>query len=207
MRKFSMMAGVVAAGVGIAAPAFAVDATQVGRRVGYNEENMEAGLDVRVGLGGFTGELDDETGVGPLFGITAVAQPAPLIGVEVGYEGQRLPIDDVRVRDGQHIWRNNGTVLGKLGPVLDRKWHPFVGIGLGLSYLDSSSGSEPVYSNDWQTEFPMAAGVDYRMGNLFAGVRATYRLVGGEGLVTVPGTNDDAKGSLFNGNITLGGRF
>ncbi|MCY1042606.1 hypothetical protein OV208_14875 [Corallococcus sp. bb12-1] len=207
MRKLSMMAGVVAAGVGIAAPAFAVDATQVGRKVGLNEQDVEAGLDVRVGLGGFTGDLGDETGIGALFGITAVAQPSPLVGVEVGYEGQSIPIDDARVSGGNHIWRNNGTILGKLGPIVDEKWHPFVGVGLGLSYLDASSGSEPVFSNDWQTELPIAAGIDYRLGNLFAGVRGTYRLVGGEELVTVPGTDDDAKGSLFNGNITVGGRF
>ncbi|CAM4312103.1 hypothetical protein G4177_16710 [Corallococcus sp. ZKHCc1 1396] len=207
MRQLSKMAGVVVVGVCIAGPAFAVDATQVGRKIGFNEQEVEAGLDVRVGLGGFTGDLGDETGIGPLFGITAVAQPAPLVGVEVGYEGQSVPIDDARVSGGNHIWRNNGTILGKVGPVLENNLHPFVGIGLGLSYLDSSSGSEPVYSNDWQTEFPMTAGIDYRLGNLFAGVRGTYRLVGGEELVTVPGTSDDAKGSLFNGNITVGGRF
>ncbi|WP_375761295.1 outer membrane protein [Corallococcus exercitus] len=207
MKKTSMMAGVVAVGVGIAAPAFAVDATQVGSRLGLQEQEVEAGLDVRAGLGGFTGELDDETGVGPLFGITAVAQPAPLVGVEVGYEGQRIPIDDVRVGDGQHIWRNNGSVLGKLGPVVKERWHPFVGAGLGLSYLDSSDSAAPYYRNDWQTEIPLAAGLDYRAGNLFAGVRATYRVLGGEELTTVPGTSDDAKGSLFNGNVTVGGRF
>ncbi|RKH71673.1 outer membrane protein [Corallococcus aberystwythensis] len=207
MKKTSMMAGVVATGVCIAAPAFAVDATQVGRRMGFNEEEVKAGLDVRAGLGGFTGELSDETGVGGLFGITAVAQPAPLVGVEVGYEGQRIPINDDRVGDGNHIFRNNGTVLGKLGPVLKEHWQPFVGLGLGLSYLDSSDSASPVYQNDWQTEFPMAAGLDYRAGNLFAGVRATYRLLGGEELTTVPGTTSDAKGSLFNGNVTVGGRF
>lgn len=195
------------AGVCIAGPAFAVDATQVGRRSGYNEPNVEGGLDVRVGLGGFTGELGDETGVGPLFGINANAQPYPLIGVEAGYEGQRVPIDDGRVGDGEGVWRNNGTLLGKVGPVLNQKWRPFVGVGLGLSYLNPSDGAEDVYQNDWQTELPIAAGLDYRFGNLFAGARATYRLVGGEEIVTVPGTTDDAKGSLFNGNITVGGRF
>ncbi|RKH39336.1 hypothetical protein [Corallococcus llansteffanensis] len=207
MRRISMMAGVVAAGVCVAGQAFAMDATQVGRRIGYKEQDLKPGLDVRVGLGGFTGELDNETGVGGLFGVNAIAQASPLLGVEVGYEGQRIPIDDARVRDGQHIWRNNGTLLGKLGPVIKNKLHPFVGLGVGLSYLDSSSGSEPIYSNDWQTELPLAAGVDYRVGSLFAGVRGTYRLVGGEELTTVPGTTDDAKGSLFNGNITVGGRF
>ncbi|NOK21554.1 hypothetical protein [Corallococcus carmarthensis] len=207
MRKTSMMAGLVAAGVSVAGPAFAVDATQVSRKLSYNEEGVQGGLDVGIGLGGFTGDLGDETGVGGLFNITANAQPYQYIGVEVGYEGQNIPIDDARVLGGNHIWRNNGTLLGKLGPIVDKKWHPFVGVGLGLSYLHASSGSQDVYNNDWQTELPLAAGIEYRMGHLSAGVRATYRLVGGEELVEVPGTNDDAKGSLFNGNITVGGRF
>ncbi|RKH51447.1 hypothetical protein D7X96_17375 [Corallococcus interemptor] len=207
MRRTSMVAGLVVAGTCVAGPAFAVDATEVSRKLSFSEEDAMGGLDVGVGLGGFTGDLGDETGVGALFNITANAQPWKYIGVEAGYEGQSIPIDDARVLGGNHIWRNNGTLLGKLGPVVDHKWHPFVGVGLGLSYLHASSGSQDVYNNDWQTEMPLAAGIEYRMGHLSAGVRATYRLVGGEELFEVPGTNDDAKGSLFNGNLTVGGRF
>ncbi|MBN8226183.1 outer membrane beta-barrel protein [Corallococcus macrosporus] len=207
MRRTSRVAGLVVAGVCVAGPAFAVDATEVSRRLSYSEQDVQAGLDVGIGLGGFTGDLGDETGVGGLFNITANAQPYKYIGVEAGYEGQNIPIDDARVAGGNHIWRNNGTLLGKLGPIVDQKWHPFVGAGLGLSYLHASSGSQDVYNNDWQTELPLAAGIEYRLGALTAGVRATYRLVGGEELVERPGTNDDAKGSLFNGNITVGGRF
>ncbi|AFE06861.1 hypothetical protein COCOR_06315 [Corallococcus coralloides DSM 2259] len=207
MRRTSMVAGLVVAGTCVAGPALAVDASEVSRKLSFSEEDATAGLDVGAGLGGFTGDLGDETGVGGLFNITANAQPWKYIGVEVGYEGQNIPIDDARVLGGNNIFRNNGTFMGQLGPIVDHKWHPFVGLGVGLSYLHVSSGAEDVYNNDWQTEVPLAAGIEYRLGHLSAGVRATYRIVGGEGLFEVPGTTDDAKGSLFNGNVTVGGRF
>lgn len=209
MRLRSMMRGLVVAGLGLAGPALAVDATQVGRRVGLDKQSQDvsAGLDVRAGLGGFTGELGDETGVGPTLGINAIAQPVELVGVEVGYEGQRLPIDDSRVPDDSSLWRHNGTILGRIGPLIDEKWRPYVGAGLGLSYLNPSDNTRTFYDTDFQTELPLAAGVDYRFGSFFAGARATYRLVGGEEITTVPGTGEDAKGSLFNGNITVGGTF
>ncbi|MBN9683116.1 MULTISPECIES: outer membrane protein [unclassified Corallococcus] len=207
MRRTSMVAGLVVAGTCVAGPAFAMDASEVSRKLSFSEQDATAGLDVGVGLGGYTGKLGDETGVGGLFNITANAQPWKYIGVEVGYEGQNIPIDDARVLGGNHIFRNNGTFMGKLGPVVDHKWHPFVGLGVGLSYLHASSGSKDVYNNDWQTEMPLAAGIEYRLGHLSAGVRATYRFVGGEELTQIPGTDEDAKGSLFNGNLTVGGRF
>lgn len=208
MRRTSMVAGLVAAGTCVAGPALAaVDATEVSRKLNYSPEDVEAGVDVRVGLGGFTSELGRETGVGPLFSINATAQPWKYIGVEAGYEGQRIPIDDSRVPSGNQIWRNNATVMGKLGPVIHHRFHPFVGVGLGLSYLHSSDGSRSVYNNDWQTELPLAAGLDYRVGNLYTGVRASYRFLGGENLFRIPDTNSDAKGNLFNGNVTVGGTF
>ncbi|NOK38374.1 hypothetical protein D7W79_31050 [Corallococcus exercitus] len=207
MRMTSMVAGLAVAGVCVAGPALAVDATQVTRKFSASNENLAPGLDVGVGFGGYTGKLGNETGVGGLFNITANAQPWEYIGLEFGYEGQNIPIDDARVLGGNHIWRNNGSGLAKLGPFIDNKWHPFVGAGFGLSFLHASQGSRPIYGNDWQVEWPLAAGIEYRMGHLSAGVRGTYRLVGGEDLTTIPGTTDEAKGSLFNGNLTVGGRF
>jgi opacity protein-like surface antigen len=207
MRVRSVVGGLAAASICLSGPAFAVDATQVGRKLAYDETRMKVGVDVRAGLGGYTGDLGAETGVGPTFGINAEADPWPLFGVELGYEGQRLPIDDTRVPNDSSLWRHNGTLLGKVGPLIDQKWRPFVGAGVGLSYVNPSDNTSGVYDTDFQTELPLAAGVDYHFGNLFAGARATYRLVGGEELTTLPGTGQDAKGSIFNGNITLGGRF
>jgi hypothetical protein len=200
-----MKGGLAVAVLGLAGPAFAVEATEVGQRLDYNP-NPPVGVDVRLGLGGFTGELAEDTGVGPLLGINAGAQVWPLIGIEAGYEGQRLPVDGDVAGNGEGIWRHNVGLLAKVGPMIDEKWRPFVGAGAGLSYLNPSEGAEVAFDNDFVTEIPVAAGVDYRLGNIFAGARATYRVLGGEEFVEDAGTNDD-KGSLFNASITVGGRF
>ncbi|MFP2908937.1 outer membrane beta-barrel protein [Pyxidicoccus sp. 3LFB2] len=190
----------------LAGPAFAIEAQKVGERLNIGATDPTPGLNVSLGLGGFTGDLAETTQVGPLLGIDATAEILPFVGIEAGYEGQRLAIDDNRVGDGEGIWRHNGGLLAKVGPTLDEKWRPFVGAGAGLSYLNVSDGAEGVYDNDFQTEVPLAAGVDYRFGNIFAGARATYTFLGGEEVVEAPGGGDE-KGSLFNANLTIGGRF
>ncbi|MFP2930617.1 hypothetical protein ACLESO_36550 [Pyxidicoccus sp. 3LG] len=181
MRQ-STVGGFVAAALCLAGPAFAIEAQNV--REGLRmKEAPPVGLDVNLGLGGYTGDLAETTNVGPLLGITALAKPWTLIGIEAGYEGQRLAIDDLRVDDGEGIWRHNVDLLAKVGPTLDEKWTPFVGAGAGLSYLNPSDGADNIYENDFQTEFPIAAGLDYRFGNIIAGARATYSFVGNEELV------------------------
>ncbi|WP_426754270.1 hypothetical protein [Myxococcus sp. Y35] len=208
MRR-SIAGGVATTALGLAGPALAMEAQQVGERLRFDERPL-VGADVRVGLGGFTGGLADTTNVGMLLGISASAFPWQYGGVEVGYEGQRFPLDDTRLPDngdGEGVWRHNATLLAKAGPLIDEKWRPFVGAGVGLSYLNPSDGADRYYNNDWQTELPLAAGLDYRFGNFVAGARATYRFVGGEGLVRNPVTNADEKGSLFNGNVMIGGQF
>lgn len=204
MRR-SKVGGIAAAVVCLAAPAFAIEAQEVAERLNINPR-PPVGIDVRLGVGGFTGDLAENTNVGPLLGINANAQLWPLIGVEAGYEGQRLAIDDERVDTGEGIWRHNVGVLGKVGPLLQERWRPFVGVGAGVSYLNPSDGADRVYDNDFQTEFPLAAGVDYRFGNIIAGARATYSILADEDVVRDVG-GDEEKGSLFNAGITIGGRF
>lgn len=207
MKIRSVMGGLAAATLLCAGPALAaVEAGQVSRKLQPNEEGAQAGLDVRVGFGGLMGDVGKETGVGPLLGITAVVQPYELLGFEAGYEGQRLPIDDVRVANGEGIWRHNVGLLAKVGPLVQEHWRPFAGVGAGLSYFNPSSGAEPLFDNDIVEEVPLVAGVDYHFGSLSAGARASYRLMFGESfandaLAGGPG------GNLLNATLTLGGRF
>lgn len=204
MRR-SIWGGAALAAACLAAPAFAIEAQQVGAKLKV-EERPPVGVDVNVGVGGFTGDLAKNTNPGPLLGLAATAQFWPLVGIEASYQLQRLGIDDTRVQSGEGIWRNNGTLFGKVGPLIDEKWRPFVGAGFGLSYLNPSDGAENVYNNDLQTEIPVAAGLEYRLGSIIAGARATYSFLGSEGVVQAPGGGDE-KGSLFNANVTIGGRF
>jgi hypothetical protein len=206
MRIRSVMGSLAASAVLVAGPALAVEAQRVDEELNFDARNAKVGLDLRLGVGGVTGELGEETDAGPLLGIAAGAQLWKALGIEVGYEGQRLPISDEIVGDGEALYRHNVGLLAKAGPLLDEKWRPYVGAGVGLSYLNVSDGAEALYDNDIISEVPLAAGLDYNFGGaIFAGARATYRLMYGEGYADdIAG---DADGSLFNASITLGGRF
>ncbi|WP_224366913.1 outer membrane beta-barrel protein [Hyalangium versicolor] len=207
MKIRSVMGALAAATVLCAGPALAaVEATQVSRRLNLEDQETRVGLDVRLGLGALQGDIGRETGTGPLLGIAAGAQLNPLLGVEVGYEGQRLPIDDRLVGDGEALYRHNVGLLAKAGPLIERHWRPFVGAGLGLTYFNPSDGAEVLFNNDVAGEVPLAAGVDYNFGNIFAGARATYRLMFDEGFADDAFPNANG-GNLLNASITLGGRF
>jgi|GEM_PF-588127 len=215
MKIRSWMGGIAMVALCTAGSAFAaVDAADVGNRLNFNPEQTRVGLDVRLGLGGLTGDLGERTAPGPLLGITAGAQPWRLIGVEAGVEAQRLPIDDNRVMDGEAMYRYNLGVLAKAGPlVMQDKLRPYVGAGVGVSYLNATEQAEALYENDILAEVPLAAGVDYRFTeNIFAGARASYRVLVGDEFadtasVTLDPTDDNPDGNLLNFALTVGGRF
>lgn len=190
----------------VAGPARAIEAQRVDEALNFNEEEMKVGLDVRVGLGGMTGDLGDQLATGPLVGIAAGAQPWRMLGLELGYEGQRLPIEAEVAGEGEALYRHNLGMLAKAGPRINERWRPFVGAGVGMSYLNVTDGADDIYDNDFTTEVPLAAGLDYNFGSIFAGARATYRLMYGEGFADDFSVGE-ADGNLFNASITLGGRF
>jgi opacity protein-like surface antigen len=210
MKVRSWMGGFAVVALFTAGSAFAaIDASRVGTELDFQEEQTQIGLDARVGVGGFTGEAGERTAPGPMLGITAGAQPWRNLGIEAGFEGQRLPIDDDRVGDGEALYRYNLGVLAKAGPlVLNEKLRPYVGAGVGLSYINVTDDADALYTNDLIEEVPLAAGVDYRFSpNLFAGARASYRvLLGTEFADPATGTGETG-GNLLNFAATVGGRF
>jgi len=215
MKIRSWMGGISMVALCTAGSAFAaVEASDVGERLKFNQDQTKVGLDVRLGVGGLTGDLGARTAPGPLLGITAGAQPWQFIGVEAGVEGQRIPIDDDRVGDEQALYRYNLGVLAKAGPlVMQEKLRPYVGLGVGVSYLNATDEAETIYDNDILAEVPLAAGLDYRFtDNIFAGARASYRVLVGDEFadtasVTLDPTDDNPDGNLLNFALTVGGRF
>jgi opacity protein-like surface antigen len=215
MKVRSWMGGIAVVALCTAGAAFAaVDAADVGERLNFDPDQTKVGLDVRLGVGGLTGDLGARTAPGPLLGITAGAQPWRLIGVEAGIEGQRLPIDDARVGDEQALYRYNLGVLAKAGPLVMRdKLRPYVGAGVGVSYLTATDEAETLYDNDFITEVPLAAGVDYRFtDNIYAGARASYRVLVGDEFadaanVTLDPLEGNPDGNLLNFGLMVGGRF
>ncbi len=207
MKIRSVVGGLSVAGLLVAAPAFAaIGAQDVSRKLDLDEQQTTVGLDVRVGLGALQGDIGRETGTGPLFGISAGAQLWPALGIELGYEGQRLPINESLVGSGEALYRHNVGLMAKAGPLVQRHWRPFVATGLGVTYFNPSNGAEGLFSNDIAQEVPLAAGVDYNMGSIFAGARATYRLMFNEGFADEAFPNANG-GNLLNASLTLGGRF
>jgi opacity protein-like surface antigen len=211
MKVRSWMGGITVVTLFTAGSALAaIEASEVGERLNFNPDEAKVGLDVRVGVGGLTGDLGARTAPGPLLGITAGAQPWRNVGVEAGFEGQRLPIDDVRVGNEQAMYRYNAGVLAKAGPlVLDDKLRPYVGTGIGVSYLNVTDGAESLYDNDLMAELPLAAGVDYRFSSsIFAGARASYRVLFGDEFADDAITGDgNPDGNLLNFGLMVGGRF
>lgn len=210
MRVRSMLGGAVAV-LCFAGPAVAaVDASQVGQRLGYNPNAAKVGVDVEAGVGGLTNSLSTVTNPGPFLGLAAVAQPWRNLGLEVGYQGQRLPIDDPRVGDEQSVFRHNVSIFGKAGPALvNDRVRPFVGAGAGVSYLNVTDGAAHtgLYNNtDWLAEVPVGAGVDFKFGDFIAGARGDYRFLLGENFAN-PATGGGGNGDLLNFNVTVGGRF
>ncbi len=190
-------AGVLAAAL-LAAPAFAQETVE------EREDRTDfraTGLTVRSGITAFTGELGGQTNVGGFIGIEADAQPLPLVGVELGYEGSANGFEESGTGT---LWRHNVGTLAKLGPIVDDRWQPFVGAGFGVSYIDPTGEADVrTFDNDWVFEVPLAAGIEYRFSGVTAGARATYRIVDGE--ACAPGDVDE--GNLFTAGFSLGGRF
>ncbi|WP_246357391.1 outer membrane beta-barrel protein [Pyxidicoccus fallax] len=163
---------------------------------------QERGLSVRSGVSAFTGDLGGETDVGAFLGIQAEARPLRLLGVELGYEGSANGFEEEGASGA--LWRHNVGALAKLGPVVDNGWMPFLGAGLGVSYIDPTGEvGTNVFEEDIVAEVPLAAGIEYRFSGVTAGASAMYRVVAGEGFA--PGSADE--GDLFTAGLSLGGRF
>jgi hypothetical protein len=202
--KKSWGLGVVAAAALLAVPAFAAQGKSSTEHI-YNEHAQKRGIlndfgvSITGGLSTYTGDLGNDTGVGGSLGIQADSRPLRLLGVELGYEGSRNPFEGI---DGS-LWRHNVGALAKVGPELGRNGNlrPYLGAGFGVSALNPSGNAELLFGNDFVTEVPLAAGVDYKFGALKAGVRGSYRILGGEDL------DAGQTGNNVNVGLQVGGAF
>jgi hypothetical protein len=181
-------------GLGVAGTALAQD------------EDKQGDLKVflRGGVAEFTGDVGDDIDTGPAWGLTVNVQPTNILGFEIGYDGSRNGIANDLLPDGS-LTRHGASGMVKLAPPFIEVVKPFVGAGLGVSYI-SADGSLGLYESDLVEEVPVAAGIEFNTGGLTAGVRATYRVLVDESFAAdaAPG---NPQGGLFDASLTLGGRF
>ena len=161
------------------------------------------------GVGDYTGGLGEFSSTGPTWGATLNFQPYRFLGVELGYEGSRHGVDDNRFLDGDEpsLMRHGGSSLVKLSPPFLEQVRPFIGVGLGASYVSVSGLANGLYESDFMEEVPVAAGLEFNSGAFTAGVRTTYRLLMNEEFADAALAEGGPGGGLFDASLTLGGRF
>jgi hypothetical protein len=170
------------------------------------QENKQGDLNIflRGGVSDYTGELGSNIQAGPAWGLTVNVQPMRILGFELGYEGSKNDVTPDVLPDASFT-RHGISGLVKLAPPLMEKVKPFVGAGLGASYI-SVDGGGGLYDSDLVEEVPVAAGIEFNSGAVTAGVRATYRLLVDEGMADSAALGNP-QGGLFDATFTLGGRF
>ncbi|MFL5350188.1 MAG: outer membrane beta-barrel protein [Hyalangium sp.] len=191
MKRNGLRVLAVVLGLGVAGTALAMD------------DHQRGGVKVFAsgGVSDFTGDVGRDVNAGPSWGLTLNLQPTHILGFELGYDGSRNTIDNGVLPDAS-LTRNGATGLIKLAPPFLEVVKPFVGAGLGASYV-SARGALGTYNSDMMEEVPLAAGIEFNKGAVTAGLRATYRLLLDENFS--PLTRDE--GGLLDGSLTLGGRF
>ena len=155
-------------------------------------------------MNSYTGELNPLTSAGPSWGVIVNVQPLNVLGIELGYDGSRNGLTDQRLTGNANVMRNGGSAMVKLAPPFIERFKPFVGAGLGASYVSVQGETGGLYRNDLMEEIPLTAGLGFNSGALHAGVRGTYRLLIDEGFVEQAGTTE---GGMVEGSLTLGARF
>ena len=191
MKRSGIQVLAVVLGLGVAGTALARD----------SDDRGAVKVFASGGVSDFTGDVGRDINAGPSWGLTLNLQPTHIFGFELGYDGSRNTINNGVLPDAS-LTRNGATGLIKIAPPLLEVVKPFVGAGLGASYV-SAHGGLGLYDSDLMEEVPLAAGIEFNKGAVTAGLRATYRLLLDENFT--PLTRNE--GGLLDGSLTLGGRF
>ncbi|MCY1079708.1 hypothetical protein [Archangium lansingense] len=195
MTRRGIRLAALALGLGVAGTAMAQD------------KQGDVNIFVDGGIGGYTGDLGELSATGPTWGATLSLQPNKVLGFEMGYEGSKNDVTDDRFRaaEAPSFIRHGATTLLKISPPFEQI-RPFVGAGLGVSYVYVRGGSGDTYTSDLMEEVPLAAGIEFNAGALTAGIRGTWRVLVDDNFADAA-VSDDASGALVDGSLTVGGRF
>ncbi|MFL5318523.1 MAG: outer membrane beta-barrel protein [Myxococcaceae bacterium] len=173
----------------------------------HYEERKDTSVFVKGGIGGYTGGLSDFTAAGPVWGVGVDLSPMRALGIELNYDGSRNALTDNRIAGSEAALRNGASAMLKIAPPLIDRIKPYIGAGLGASYVSIQGDGQGLYRNDLMEEVPLAAGLDFNSGALTAGFRAGYNILVDQGFADNAQANGNPNGSLIHMAATLGGRF
>ena len=157
-------------------------------------------VQLRGGFGGYTGSWAPLTSPGMVWGVSVGIRTARWAGLELGYEGSETGLQG---RPGVLV-RNGGQVLGKLFSGRDSVF-PYVGAGVGLSYVDPSANADPFAQGDTVVEVPLVLGFDWTRGPLSLGARAGFTLLVGARFLEP--LAPEGRGGFASGSLLLGFGF
>lgn len=167
-------------------------------------------LFIKGGAGRFVGgTLAGETVWAPAYGGGLAFQPADFFGIDFIYEGARVELaGPVTDGTGEHaaLWKHGGTVLLKFGGAITPVIYPWLGAGVGATWLVPSGPFFAGGPTDLMLEVPVTAGIDLRSENFLAGLRVSYRFLIDEWFARDPSERLDS-GGMFDVQLVLGVRF
>jgi opacity protein-like surface antigen len=165
---------------------------------------------IKSGPSWYTGDLGRVTLAGPAWGASVGFQPMEILGIELAYQGSSNRLRDPRRPQDTGIYRNGGTAMAKVFVPPMRIVRPYAGIGFGGSYLatshDNGGFQGTTTSGYFALEFPFAVGLDFNIGPLAIGARATYRVLirGPETFAAIYPGSRDPRGNMIDLTASAG---
>jgi hypothetical protein len=187
----------------------------------WKDDSVQSGVGVSATVGGgvtgFTDKTmrDNTSSVGGLWDFRATIGSRVPIGLDVSYVGTAADIHPL-------ISAQSGTLVGttveaalRYNILPHNTLNPYIFAGMGWQHYDVTSANftlsdAGIASSDDLLEFPMGAGVQYRVAGFLADVRGTFRATTDNNLVlTAPGfaTSNFASMHTWEASAALGYEF
>jgi hypothetical protein len=188
---------------------------------GLQEENKHdmKGLTVMLGGGveGYTNALAPQLNPGPAASVTAAIKPTSVLGLELGYTGSALNIDNGvagGARGGPDIIRQGGQAVATFG-LMASNVQPYVLGGIGVSRYNVRAGFAQGFDDDTVGQVPVGAGLRTHIGDFTADARLNYNFLFDQEFasgvpatgVGAPGDSDFSQGGSYLGTVNIGLTF
>jgi opacity protein-like surface antigen len=173
----------------------------------FDGDDRPRAVTIRGGVGTFTGDLNERTAAGPVWGASFRLDPSRPFGLELSYDGSMNDLEDARLLSPARVQRHGVSALFKLGYPVTDTLRPYAGVGLGASLVSPSQVATPLYRSDLMEEIPLSAGIDFAWRRVTAGVRTTYRMLLDEDFADSASPDGNAQGGMLDATVNLGGRF